>query len=86
MIYFGVPTVEAVLMRNLNVPRSISVALGEQFKNEITEKEAMPRIQKAREWLENSPAKTWQNAAAESGISMNGNRLREAWRIISGNY
>jgi hypothetical protein len=84
MIYFGVPTVEAVLMRSLGVPRSLSVKLGEQFvQNENTE-DKMPRIQKARSWLDKTPVGTWQTAAEQAGITMRGERLQQVWRTITG--
>ncbi len=84
MIYFGVPTVEAVLMRNLGVPRSISVAMGNRFTVEASDGERTPRIQMARTWLEQSPAETWEKAASESKLSIDGKRMRDAWRIITG--
>lgn len=84
MIYFGVPTIEAVLMRSLGVPRSISVAMGKRFA-EVTDAEPVPRLQKARAWLEQSSADTWQEAAIESNHPMNGRRMRDVWRIITGN-
>ncbi|MGI6414377.1 MAG: DEAD/DEAH box helicase [Thermoguttaceae bacterium] len=85
MIYFGVPTIEAVLMRSLGVPRSISVAMGKRFSLEATDAEAAPRLQKARTWLERSPTETWQEVANESDLRMDGKRMQDAWRIITGN-
>jgi hypothetical protein len=85
MIYFGVPTFEAVLMRSLGVPRPISVALGKRFTVEETGAAPAPRLQKARAWLEQSSDTTWQEAAYESNLSMDGKRMRDAWRIITGN-
>lgn len=85
MIYFGVPTIEAVLMRSLGVPRSISVAMGKRFTVEAEEAEPAPRLQKARAWLERSSAETWQEVANESNLPMDGKRMRDVWRIITGN-
>jgi len=84
MIYFGVPTVEAVLMRSLGVPRSISVVLGQQFAMEANEDDQSPKLQKARTWLEESSPETWQKVAKKAGLSMDGKRIRDAWRIIMG--
>ena len=81
MIYYGVPTVDAVIMRNLGVPRSISVRMGEYFKSEEDSSDSSPRLQKARKWLEQSTPDQW--AAAGNGI-MSGEKLKEVWRIISG--
>jgi hypothetical protein len=85
MIYFGVPTIEADLMSSLGVPRSISVAMGKRYKVEATDAAPAPRLQKARAWLERSSDKTWQEAANESNLSMDGKCMRDAWRIITGN-
>jgi len=84
MIYFGVPTVEAVLMRSLGVPRSVSVHFGDQFiKNEDKENQ-LPRIQKARQWLDKTSSDVWQTAVDQTGIAISGERLQQAWRIITG--
>ncbi|GKT09450.1 DEAD/DEAH box helicase [Desulforhabdus sp. TSK] len=85
MIYFGVPTIEAVLMRSLGVPRSISVAMGKRFTTEAKETEPAPRLQKARVWLERTSSETWQEVANESSLPMDGKRMRDVWRIITGN-
>ena len=84
MIYFGVPTMDAVLMRSLSVPRSISVALGERFVSEPQHSEPAPRLQKARAWLEQSSPELWQEVARERNLPMDGKRMRDAWRIITG--
>ena len=86
MIYFGVPTIEAVLMRSLGVPRSISKELGQQFARETEKDNQVPRLQKARIWLENSPPETWQEAAIQSSMPMDGKRVHDAWSIITGHY
>lgn len=84
MIYYGVPTVEAVLMRSLGVPRSVSVHLGAEFQqNEVLNK-PLPRIQKARQWLDNASSEAWQRAIGKSDIKMSGERMQKAWRIITG--
>ena len=84
MIYFGVPTVEAVLMRSLGVPRSVSTYLGNQFKQIEESEDKSPRIQKARQWLDSTHSDSWQNAVGEAKIKMSGERLQKAWRIITG--
>lgn len=84
MIYYGVPTVEAVLMRSLCVPRSISVQLGERFALDMDKELETPRIQKARKWLADCPPKTWHDVAMEAGVSISGERMQRIWSIISG--
>jgi len=83
MIYYGVPTVSAVLMRSLGVPRSMSVALGSKFSAE-TEIQPGPRLQKARSWLASTPSETWSQLANEMGLAVEGKVLHRAWSIISG--
>lgn len=84
MIYYGVPTVDAVLMRTLGVPRSVSVNLGNQFQQGENSGDQMPRIQKARQWLENASSDVWQTAVDESKASISGERMQKAWHIITG--
>jgi superfamily II DNA/RNA helicase len=85
MIYYGVPTVDAVLMRSLGVPRSVSVELGNQFAVENQENAATrPHRQSAREWLEKNDASIWRTAAEKAILPISGDRLYAAWRIITG--
>ena len=86
MLYYGVPTVEAVLMRSLGVPRSVSVSLGEQFVKSEKKEAHAPRIQEARRWLEKAPTEAWNAAVAHAGTRMDGKRLQKVWRIITGRY
>ena len=86
MIYFGVPTVEAVLMRSLGVPRSISKELGKRFAKETVNDNQVPRLQKARTWLENSHPSIWQDAAKQSDMPIDGQRVHDVWRIITGHH
>ena len=86
MIYFGVPSVEAVLMRSLGVPRCISIALGHRFTIETTKDKQVPILQTARTWLEESTPEIWQEAANQTNLVMDGKRVRDAWCIITGNY
>lgn len=84
MIYFGVPTVEAVLMRSLGVPRSMSVRLGHRFREQSNKRDLAPRLQRARKWLAETSAEVWQEVARESNVPMDGKRMRDAWGIITG--
>ncbi|MBS3985140.1 MAG: hypothetical protein KGZ66_06020, partial [Selenomonadales bacterium] len=65
------------------VPRSISVAMGERFIQEAPAA-ATPRIQRARAWLEQSSAVTWQQVAKDANLAMDGTRMRAVWGIITG--
>lgn len=86
MVYYGVSSLEAVLMRSLGVPRFVSAALGQRFAEETTKAVGVPRLQRARTWLEKSSPETWQDAAKQAGIAMDGKRVRDVWRIITGNH
>jgi hypothetical protein len=86
MIYYGVPTVEAVLMRSLGVPRSVSVNFGKKFMQEENKEDTAPRIQKARRWLDETSSEDWQTAVKQTNVKISGKRLQQAWRIITGRY
>jgi hypothetical protein len=83
-IYYGVPTVEAVLMRSLGVPRSVSVVLGDRFKQAAPGDAPAPRLQQARAWLTAASDDLWQDVAREAGSPMDGQRTRRVWSIITG--
>lgn len=82
MVFYGVPTVNAVLMRSLSVPRSIAVPLGERFAAEGTAGDG-PRVVRAREWLKDLPTERWEEAKPATS-SMSGNDYRRVWRILNG--
>jgi hypothetical protein len=82
MVYYGVPTVNAVLMRALGVPRSIAVPLGDQFAAEYRAGEG-PRISRARTWLRGLPADVW-NACKPPQVPLSGEDYRRVWRILNG--
>ncbi len=84
MIYYGVPTMEAILMRNHGVPRSVSVELGKKFASEDNKADAKAKLIKARRWLEQSSTETWQDAAQRAGLSIDGVRMHQAWCVITG--
>lgn len=82
MVFYGVPTVSAVLMRSLGVPRSIAVSLGEQFAAEPVDAEG-PRAARARAWLSGLPSDKWE-AARPAASLMSGGDYRRIWRILNG--
>ncbi len=82
MVFYGVPTVNAVLMRALGVPRSIAVALGDRFAAEQREGEG-PRISRARAWLRGLPTDAW-DACRPAQARMSGEEYRRVWRILNG--
>jgi hypothetical protein len=83
LIYFGVPTVEGMLMRNLSVPRSIAPSLGELYREKI--QNDLPTISDASKWLESVDESTW-NKCTPPGSKVTGSELRDVWRIFNGDY
>lgn len=82
MVYYGVPTVNAVLMRALGVPRSIAVPLGDRFAAQHQAIQG-PRISRARTWLKGLPADVW-NACRPAQARLSGEDYRRVWRILNG--
>lgn len=82
MVFYGVPTVNAVLMRTLGVPRSIAVPLGERFSAE-QDRGAGPRVGRAREWLRSLPSEAWEEARPATA-RMSGDDYRRVWRVLNG--
>ena len=82
MVFYGVPTVNAVLMRTLAVPRSIAVPLGDRFSAE-QEGGAGPRVSRAREWLTNLPSEAWEEVKPATA-RMSGDDYRRIWRVLNG--
>jgi len=83
MIYHGVRTEEAVLMRMNGVPRSIAGRLGEAFSANVTPSKEGSGIQKVRSFLESASIETW-NRARPSGAPLSGQEYQEVWKVIGG--
>ncbi len=83
MIYYGCSSVEGVLMRTLNVPRSISTQLGGAFKVAETQAlEGITRLEKARGWLTGIKIQVWDKASNTRNLS--GKDSRNLWLILNG--
>jgi hypothetical protein len=78
MIYHGVRSESAVLMRMNAVPRSVAEALGQQFKLTTG---GGTSVRAAREFLETEAA--WDQAVPK-GSPMSGGDYRDIWRQLSG--
>jgi hypothetical protein len=80
MIYHGVRTEAAVLMRMNSIPRSIAEALGAKFTvdsgNELS-------VRAAREYLHSLKQADWDRAVPQES-AMSGTDYREVWRQLSG--
>lgn len=81
MIYHGVKTESAVLLRMNAVPRSIAESLGKKFSSDVADDERS--VKSARQFLHSLTDKEW-GAAAPKSATMTGEDYREVWRQLSG--
>ncbi|HEY6873291.1 MAG TPA: DEAD/DEAH box helicase [Geobacteraceae bacterium] len=82
MIYHGVKTEEAVLMRMNSVPRSIAENLGESFRsNWEGSQAASPR--EARQYLKQLTSADW-GKLRPTASSMSGTDYKHVWELLSG--
>jgi hypothetical protein len=82
MIYHGVRSEDAVLMRMNAVPRSLAEGLGEKLR-EATKDEARPGLARAATFLRELPAREWK-AAAPRDSRLSGQEYREVWKMLRG--
>lgn len=82
MVFYGVPTVNGVLMRALGVPRSIAVPLGDRFAGQQSGGVG-PRVVRARTWLKDLPSETWDEVKPAAS-RMSGDDYRRVWRVLNG--
>lgn len=80
MIYHGVKTEEAVLMRMSSVPRSIAEATGSDFKNSYSD-HLTPNA--AIKYLKSLQASDWERLKPPSA-TMTGDDYKKVWEKLSG--
>ncbi|UAC48313.1 DEAD/DEAH box helicase [Bacillus aquiflavi] len=80
MIYYGVNTSEAVLMRSVNIPRSIANELGVLFANENNIDTASTT--KAMKWLNDLNLENWNKASSSNKLS--GEEYKKVWAKLNG--
>ena len=81
MIYHGVQTEEAVLMRMNFVPRSIAESLGRVMRKENLN--TNPTMHDARLFLKQAKGTVWEDAKSNSS-SLSGEEYKQIWEILSG--
>jgi hypothetical protein len=81
MIYHGVRSEAAVLMRMNSVPRSVAEALGAKFQAGSTQRQL--NVKSAREYLQSLDILDWTDARPE-GAAMSGKDYRDVWQQLSG--
>lgn len=79
MIYHGVKTSEAVLMRMNSVPRSISHQIGDKY-SEVAEKHT---VQEARQFIKSLSVGDWENLRDENSF-LSGRDYKTVWELLSG--
>ena len=83
MLYHGVNTEAAVLMRINAVPRSIATKLGENFTRTKQGSSDVHNQRSVRNYLRALSINDWQKAAPPRA-KMSGTDYRDVWRLLSG--
>ena len=83
MIYHGVRTEDAVLMRMNSAPRSAAESLGAIYRNVTGEDETRYSVGRAREFLRSLTTDGW-NRARPSEAALSGSGYKRIWEILSG--
>ena len=83
MLYHGVQSEAAILMRMNAVPRSVAESLGQRFNREVKGGTEMMRPSHARDFLRSLTERDW-SAVSPNGSPMSGSDYREVWKRLSG--
>jgi hypothetical protein len=83
MIYHGVKSEEAVLMRMNAVPRSAAERLGEEFKASIDDTADRVGLHEARQFLKGLEASDWERMRPEAAY-LSGSNYMTLWQLLSG--
>lgn len=83
MIYHGVQTEEAVLMRMNSVPRSIAENLGREFRVNVGTAVNNADVHIAREFLRSLDEKDWERARPKNSY-LSGSDYKYIWQLLSG--
>ncbi|HFD86805.1 MAG TPA: DEAD/DEAH box helicase [Gammaproteobacteria bacterium] len=83
MIYHGVRTEDAVLMRMNAVPRSAAEKLGSLYREAYSNDESRYSVGRARSFLKEMSVTDW-NRAISKDVPLTGAGYRKIWSILSG--
>ena len=83
MIYHGVSSEDAVLMRMNFAPRSAAEALGKLYRDVAGEDERRYSVGQARHFLRQLGTDEWDQAKPE-GAPLSGTGYKRVWEILSG--
>lgn len=84
MVYHGVNSEEAVLMRMNSVSRTMAAPLGTLYKNRCSTDEDYLSIGHARKFISDLSLTDW-NACSETGSDLSGEENMKIWQVLSGN-
>ena len=83
MIYHGVSSEDAVLMRMNSAPRSAAEALGRLYREMTGADESRYSVGQARRFLRDLDPEDWQ-AARPDGAPLSGTGYKRVWELLSG--
>ena len=83
MIYHGVRSEDAVLMRMNSAPRSAAEALGSLYREITGEDETRYSVGQARRFLQERDADDWSGVAPE-GAPLSGAGYKRVWEVLAG--
>lgn len=83
MIYHGVRTEDAVLMRMNSAPRSVAESLGNLYRKRKNESNNRFSVGEARQFLKGLDEDDWHGARPDSA-TLTGDGYRRIWGILSG--
>jgi len=83
MIYYGVNTDEAVLLRRVNVPRTIAHQLGQKLNTDFGADIFVKNSSDLSNWLNELDSNEWQKAVPV-GKTISGEEYKKVWKILAG--
>ncbi|WP_138381168.1 DEAD/DEAH box helicase [Luteithermobacter gelatinilyticus] len=83
MIYHGVRTEEAVLMRMNSAPRSAAENLGNLYRETVGDGDVRYSVGQARQFLKNMSDRDWQRARPDNA-ALSGSGYKRVWELLSG--
>lgn len=83
MIYHGVRTEDAVLMRMNAAPRSVAENLGKLYRETVGEHEGRYSVAQAHEFLKNLSEDDWHRAVPDNA-ALSGCGYKRLWNVLSG--
>ena len=83
MIYHGVKTEDAVLMRMNSAPRSAAESLGSLYRTLSGDDDQRLSVSKARAFLKGLSGSDWDRVRPKNS-SLTGAEYRRVWRVLSG--